>query len=120
MQDVEHGGRRGPRPRRFEYWSPNGDGAPRPRKSVLDRQKRADEFSARLRQDQQAKRAADRAEAAAEVHLELQRLEEKAKQAARRHQAAHEVHFPLRDTFAATACTLRSSWAPALCTPTTL
>ena len=77
------------RARRFEYWSPqdNGGGAPRPRKSVLDRKKRADEFSARLRQDQQAKRAVDRAEAAAEV----QRLEEKAKQAARRHQAAQEV-----------------------------
>lgn len=80
-------GRREARARRFEYWTPNGDGAPRPRKSVLQRQQRADEYSERLRQDQQAKRAAERAEAEAEV----QRLEEMAKQAARRHQAAHDV-----------------------------
>jgi hypothetical protein len=75
----------GHRPRPFEYWSPpeNG-GAPRPRKSVLDRQKRADDFSARVRDEQaakQAKRDLQRAEATAEAV----RLEQLALDAAQRH-----------------------------------
>ena len=54
---------------------------------MLDRQKRADAYSARLREDHQVKRAQEQAEAAAEVR----QLEEKAQDAARRHREAQEV-----------------------------
>ena len=94
------------RARPFEYWSPpENAGAPRPRKSVVDRhnRKKAEEYSKQVRDDERrqreeqlARRAAKQAQAAADAIKAEQLAKQRVKEAAQREAEAAEAAARLR------------------------